>query len=74
MTAQMNAIKEVSKCSSELRILRAASAHHKVLRTFMRNVYHAKQSHECLVSIDRALGEGDFNQLMQATNNTLLSC
>ena len=59
-----------SKCSSELRILRAASAHHKVLRTFMRNVYHAKQSHECLVSIDRALGEGDFNKLMQATNNT----
>ena len=59
-----------SKCSSELRILRAASAHHKVLRTFMRNVYHAKQSHERLVSIDRALGEGDFNELMQATNKT----
>ena len=59
-----------SKCSSELRILRAASAHHKVLRTFMRNVYHAKQSHECLVSIDRALGEGDFNELMQTTKNT----
>ena len=59
-----------SKCSSELRILRAASAHHKVLRTFMRKVYHAKQSHECLVSIDRALGEGDFNELMQATDKT----
>ena len=56
--------------SSELRILRAASAHHKVLKTFMRKVYHAKQSHECLVSIDRALGEGDFNELMQATDKT----
>ena len=60
-----------SMCNSELRILRAASAHHKVLRTFMRRVYHAKASHESLAGIDRALGEGDFKHLLYATGKSI---
>ena len=59
-----------SMCNSELRILRAASAHHKVLRTFMRRVYRAKASHESLAGIDRALGEGDFKHLLCATKKS----
>ena len=59
-----------SMCNSELRILRAASAHHKVLRTFMRRVYRAKASHKSLAGIDRALGEGDYKHLLYATGKS----
>ena len=59
-----------SMCNSELCILRAASAHHKVLRTFIRRVYRAKASHESLAGIDRALGEGDFKHLICATGKS----
>ena len=59
-----------SMCNSELRILRAASAHHKVLRTFMRRVYCAKASHKSLAGIDRALGEGNFKHLLSATGKS----
>ena len=59
-----------SMCNSELRILRVASAHHKVLRTFMRRVYRAKASHESLAGIDRALGEGNFKHLLSATGKS----
>ena len=59
-----------SMCNSELRIIRAASAHHKVLRTFMRRVYSAKASHDSLAGIDRALGEGNFKRLLSATGKS----
>ena len=39
-----------SQCNSELRILRAASAHHIVLRTFMRHV-SCKASHNALLAL-----------------------
>ena len=54
-------------CHSQLRILRAASTHYGVLRTLVDHVYTATRSHLCVVSIDKALGAGDFHSLMEIT-------
>ena len=54
-------------CRSQLRILRAASTHYGVLRTLVDHVYTARRSHLCVVSIDKALGAGDFHSLMEIT-------
>ena len=54
-------------CCSQLRILRAASTHYGVLRTLLYHVYTARRSHLCVVSIDKALGAGDFHSLMEIT-------
>ena len=54
-------------CCSQLRILRAASTHHGVLRTLLDHVYTARRSHLGVVSIDKALSAGDFHSLMETT-------
>ena len=54
------------ECSSELRILRAASTHFPTLRSFLRAVYDAFRSHKATTSIDEALRNGDFVHLMSA--------
>ena len=54
-------------CRSQLRILRAASTHYGVLRTLVDHVYTATRSHLCVVSMDKALGAGDFHSLMEIT-------
>ena len=54
-----------SDCKSKLRILRAASTHYPVLRSFLRCVYSALNSHKNIASLDEALHRGDFNSLMR---------
>ena len=54
------------ECSSELRILRAASTHFPTLRSFLRAVYDAFRSHKATTSIDEALRNGDFVHFMSA--------
>ena len=54
------------ECSSELRILRAASTHFPTLRSFLRAVYDAFRSHKATTSRDEALRNGDFVHLMSA--------
>ena len=54
-----------SDCKSKLRILRAASTHYSVLRSFLRCVYSALNSHKNIASLDEALHHGDFNSLMR---------
>ena len=52
------------ECSSELRILRAASTHFPKLCSFLRAVYDAFRSHKVITIIDEALRNGDFVHLM----------
>ena len=54
------------ECSSELRILRAASTHFPTLRSFLCAVYDAFRSHKATTSINEALRNGDFVHLMSA--------
>ena len=54
-----------SECHSKLRILRAASSHHSVLRSFLRSVYNALSSHKCIAQFDECLNSGDFKTLMK---------
>ena len=54
-------------CRSQLYILRAASTHYGVLRTLLDHVYTDRRSHLCVVSIEKALGAGDFHSLMETT-------
>ena len=55
------------ECSSELKILRAASTHFFTLRSFLRAVYDAFRNHKATASIDDAVRNGDFVHLMSAT-------
>ena len=48
-----------------IRILRVASTHYSVLRSFLRCVYSALNSHKNIASLDEALHRGDFNTLMR---------
>ena len=57
-----------SECKSELRILRTASTHYAVLRSFLRAVYSALSSHKAVAHIDKALSDSNFNQLLQISN------
>ena len=58
-------------CCCQLCILRAVSTLYSVLKTLLNYVYTARRSHLGFVSIDKALGAGDFHSLMQ---NTRLTC
>ena len=48
-----------SECTSQLRILRAASTHFPVLRQFLREVYNAIASRKCILVIDEELSNGN---------------
>ena len=54
-----------NECQSKLRILRAASTHYPVLRSFLRSVYSALNSHKCVAHLDESLSGGDFKSLMR---------
>ena len=57
-----------SLCTSQLRILRAASTHFPVLRQLLREVHSAIASHKCVLEIDEALSAGDYHKLMEIAN------
>uniref|UniRef100_A0A1X7UW10 Uncharacterized protein n=1 Tax=Amphimedon queenslandica TaxID=400682 RepID=A0A1X7UW10_AMPQE len=54
-----------SECKSKLRILRAASPHYPMLRTFLRNIYQAINYDVAVSLIDQALSEGDVDALIK---------
>ena len=62
------------ECNSKLRILRAASTHYAVLRSFLHAVLHsflhavydAIRNHKRVAHLDAALHSGDFTYLMRA--------
>ena len=58
----MSCFEDDSQCTSKLRILRAASPHYQMLRTFLHNVYQA-MSYDNAVS--QALSEGDVDALIK---------
>ena len=64
-------------CESHLRILRAASTHFPVLRTFLSDVHSAITSHSCVFEIDNALCTANYRNLMKISHmekfQTLLS-
>ena len=53
-----------SKCNSKLRILRAASVHFAVLRTFLSAMYKARNGHMRVSQINEALCSGNLRALM----------
>ena len=57
-----------SGCDSKLRILRAASTHYPALRSLLRQVYCAIDSHKCVADLDEALSSGDFAYLMRVND------
>ena len=56
-----------NECNSKLRILRAASMHYAVLRSFLHAVYDAIRNHKRVAYLDAALHSGDFTYLMRAS-------
>ena len=62
-------------CTSNLRILRAASTHFPVLRRFLAHVTSALSAHRIVYDIDNALKNGNHQRLLQITQvECLLSC
>ena len=61
----MACFEDDSECTSKLRILRAASPHYPMLRTFLRNVYQAMNYDNAVSLIDQALSEGDVDALIK---------
>ena len=57
-----------SLCTSQLRILRAASTHFPVLRQLLCEVHSAIASHKFVLEIDEALSAGDYHKLMEIAN------
>ena len=57
--------KDDSECTSKLRILRAASPHYPMPRTFLRNVYQAMNYDNSVSLIGQALSEGDVDALIE---------
>ena len=57
-----------SLCTSQLRILRAASTHVPILRQLLHEVHSAIASHKCVLEIDEALSAGDYHKLMEIAN------
>ena len=51
------------ECNSKLRILRAASTHYAVLRSFLHAVYDAIRNHKRVAHLDAALHSGDHTYL-----------
>ena len=56
-----------NECGSQLRILRAASTHFPILRTFLHQIHSALVCHKCVCKIDQALSAGDYSKLMKIT-------
>ena len=56
-----------NECGSQLRILRAASTHFPILRTFLHQIHSAIVCHKCVCKIDQALSAGDYSKLMEIT-------
>ena len=54
------------ECNSQLRILRAASTHFSVLRSFLRALYKAIGSPKHVADLDALLHQGHFASLMKA--------
>ena len=52
---------ELPECSSQLRVIRAATSHFPVLRTFTRLIYKA---HMTILAIDSALSCGNIDELV----------
>ena len=61
----MACFEDDSECTSKLRILRAASPHYPMLRTFLHNVYQAMSYDNAVSLIDHALSEGDVDALIK---------
>ena len=57
-------------CHSKMHIFRSAATHYPVLRTLLRLVCSAVNSHHFVQSIFSALSAGDFHTLMEITNLT----
>ena len=57
-----------NECTSRLRILRSASTHYPILRTFLRALNTAIKSNSIVSEIDKALVKGDFLSLTRLTN------
>ena len=57
-------------CKSTLRILRAASPHYPMLRTFLHNVYDAIKFDNAVSVIDKALAEGDVDTLIKISSES----
>ena len=55
---------ELPECSSPLRVIRAASPHFPVLRTFTRLLYKARKCHMTILAIDSALASGNIDELI----------
>ena len=55
---------ELPECSSPLRIIRAATPHFPVLRTFTRLLYKARKCHMTILAIDSALSCGNIDELI----------
>ena len=53
---------------SQLRILRAASTHFTVLRTFLHDLHCAISSSNCVLEIDEAHNAGNYHKLMKILN------
>ena len=63
------------RCTSNLRILRAASTHFPILRRFLAHVTSALSAHRIVCDIDNALKNGNHQRLVQITQvESLLSC
>ena len=64
-----------NSCTSNLRILRAASTHFPVLRRFLAHVTDALSAHRAVCGIDNALKTGNHKRLIKITGiQFLLSC
>ncbi|KAL5469161.1 hypothetical protein EMCRGX_G030373 [Ephydatia muelleri] len=55
---------ELPECSSQLRVIRAATPHFPVLRTFTRLLYKARKCHMTILAIDSALSCGNIDELV----------
>ena len=55
---------ELPECSSPLRIIRAATPHFPVLKTFTRLLYKARKCHMTILAIDSALSCGNIDELI----------
>ena len=55
---------KLPECSSPLRVIRAATPHFPVLRTFTRLLYKARKCHMTILAIDSALSCGNIDELI----------
>ena len=55
---------ELPECSSPLRVIRAATPHFPVLKTFTRLLYKARKCHMTILASDSALSCGNIDELI----------